>query len=445
MATFTQSNLKKRKVSSMSKKRSVYYGWYVLAAAFLIASLGYSARYSFSVFYPEILADFGWSRAETAMALSFNLLIYGICSPVVGTLVDRYGAHRILISGAFILAAGLCATSQMKSLWLFYFLFGVIVPMGINALGFAVHNAYLPSLFPKRRGLAFGILNSADSAAYFFVLLYQFLILSLGWQTTYVVVGAGIFAIVISLTLLFMRRLPRGMTPPTEGSSTRGIAESASSKKEPDLPASDRYSSQQGWTLAKALKTSHLWFFFLTLVCISANLNLVLAHQPIYCQDIGFSAMFAASIFGLLGIPKIIGNLGGFVSDRIGREITFTLGTIGVLLGICALMLATISSPWLLYVYLVMFGVGHGLIAPTFFSSVADMFAGNRFGTINGFVLLGFGVGGALGPWIGGRVFDMMDSYRVAFIIAAVIMVAGCVFLWLAGPRKVKYLVKKVV
>jgi len=144
------------------KRPRIYYGWFILAIAFLTATIGYSMRYSFAVFYAEILDEFGWTRAETALAYSLNLLVYGISSPIVGTLVDKLGPKRVLVIGACLMGASLLTVSQMNSIWLFYFLFGAVMAFGVNTLGYATHNAYLPNWFVLRRGLAFGLLSAAS-------------------------------------------------------------------------------------------------------------------------------------------------------------------------------------------------------------------------------------------------------------------------------------------
>lgn len=427
-------------VSPVSKNRKprIFYGWFILAGALLIAAIGYSMRHSFAVFYAEILNEFGWSRAETAAAFSVSLLVYGISAPMVGALVDRFGPRRVLLSGASLLAAGLLAMSQMNNIWLFYFLFGIVMAVGTSSLGFPVHYAYLPNWFVKRRGLAFGIVITGIGVAYMLVSFYQYLISSLGWRAAYMALAVITLAIAVPLAIFLIRKTPQEL-----GLSPDGTANNLA-KEGSDLPIADREWVAIEWTLTKALRTYQLWFMFLMFVCFSLGLNLVLGHQPIHCQDMGFSAMFAASIFSLVGITNVIGNLCGFISDRIGREAACTLGVLGAIIGVYALMIVTTSQPWLLYLYVIFFGIFIGIVGPTQFSSAADLFAGKHFGAINGFCLLGFGVGGAIGPWLGGYIFDVMNSYTLAFRIVIVTLGLSCVFLWLAAPRRVRLVAGKV-
>lgn len=431
----------------MKKRKTprIFYGWFVLVGAAIISTIGYSMRYSFSVFYPEILNEFGWSRAETAAAFSVSMLVYGISSPVIGTLTDKFGPRRVLMFGTSLLATGLLAISQMNNIWLFYFLFGIIMAVGINALGFPVHFAYLPNWFVRKRGLAFGILMAGAGAASVMVSLYQYLILVLGWRATYGVLSAIVLAVIMPLTIFVIRGAPqeKGMSP--DGTVDSPVDKGASAIKEDkaDLLIVDRKWAATEWTLAKALRTHRLWFMFLMLISLSLALNLVLAHQPIYSQDKGFSAIFAASIFGLTGVTTVIGNLNGFISDRIGREITYTISITGSIIGVSALMLATPSQSWLLYLYATVWGIFFGIGGPIGPSANADMFSGKHFGAINGFCTLGFGIGGAIGPWLGGYIFDATNSYTIAFIIVMIALALACTFLWLAAPRQVRVVIGK--
>ena len=147
------------------KRPTIFYGWFLLAAAFLIVATGYSMRYSFSVFYDDLLDEFGWSRASTSLAFSISLLVYGISSPIGGSLVDRLGPRKVLVFAGCILSTGLLAMSQMNALWYLYIVFGVVMAIGVNSAGFATQYAYMPNWFVLRRGLAFGVVAAGTGAA----------------------------------------------------------------------------------------------------------------------------------------------------------------------------------------------------------------------------------------------------------------------------------------
>jgi MFS family permease len=140
----------------------------------------------------------------------------------------------------------------------------------------------------------------------------------------------------------------------------------------------------------------------------------------------------------LLGFIAVIGNLCGFISDRTGREVAYTIGTVGIVIGVFVLMLATASQPWLLYLYVIFWGLFLGVAGPAAFTAQAGLFSGRHYGAINGFLIFGYGIGGTIGPWLGGYIFDVSKSYDLSFILVITSTVASCILLWLSAPRKVR-------
>jgi MFS family permease len=163
---------------------------------------------------------------------------------------------------------------------------------------------------------------------------------------------------------------------------------------------------------------------------------LVLAHQVKFSEDVGYSTMFGASVFGLFGVFAVVGQISSSVSDWIGREKTITLAAIlsaGALVAL--LSVRDTSQGWLLYLYAFCFGYGTGLYTPTIFAAMADIFHGKHFGAIAGLLLSGMGVGGAIGPWLGGYIHDVSGSYSSAFIVSMVSFCLASVAVWIAAPR----------
>ena len=419
----------------------VFYGWFILLGAVLIVSTAYSMRYSFAVFYKAILDEFGWSRAETAGAFSVSMIVYGFSSPFVGTLVDRLGPKKVLLFGMTLLALGLIGMSFMNSIWLIYALYGVVMALGINSLGYAVHNSYLPNWFVTRRGVAFGLLMCGSGGASLLNALYQQMLSTIPWRTMYLIMAGVTIAIIIPIVFFIIRRTPQEMGLLPDGATeipagAAGDATKALKAKRATALIVDKDWAGKDWTLSRAIKTPQLWFMFFAELCVSAALNLGNAHQAIYCQDIGLDPSFTASVLGIIGVATIFGNfLSGF-SDKLGREITFTIGAVGSLVSIYALLTASLERSWLLYVYAVVWGVFFYIGSSSLVAGLADMFSGLHFGAINGFFLLGFGIGGAIGPWLGGFIYDTTKSYHFAFIFMMASMAAAAILFWLAAPRK---------
>jgi len=423
----------------MSKRPLFYYGWIILGLSLVAMALAHLARNSFSAFYVEILDEFGWSRAETAGIFSISLIVYGITGPFAGTLVDRFGPKRVLLVGGTILSLATMLCSRAHTIFHFYILFGLAGAIGTSLIAYPASAAVLPHWFVRRRGLAFGILLSGWGISFLLIPLVQYLIRRFGWRTSFILVGVFIGAILLPLAALLSRRrpqdmglLPDGIRPPEKTEATRD-----STERQVKV---DKEWVSINWTLRKATRTHRFWLIFFSFFCIFGFVPyLVVVHQIALMRDAGFSTMFAASIVGLSGLMTVVGNVSGFLSDRIGREQTFTLGCFIWILGlVMLLLLEKFSHSWMPYLYAALFGLGMGVCDPILGAALADMFHGDHFGSINGFMTVAFGLGGTVGPWFGGFVFDTTKSYSGALVVAILATGSACALLWVAAPRKVR-------
>lgn len=207
----------------------------------------------------------------------------------------------------------------------------------------------------------------------------------------------------------------------------------------------DKKWAATNWTLSKALRTYRFWGIFGIMVGLSTTINILSTHHVAFMIDIGFTASFAASLLVILAVTSMIGRFGGFLSDKLGRELTYTIGSIGMILAVLMLILAKdTSDAWMLYVYVIFLGLFAGSNAPTYAASAADIFHGRHFGSILGFADIGWGVGATLGPWLGGYIFDTTGSYIPAFIIAIIAISLACASLWVASPGRVRRVVGRV-
>jgi MFS family permease len=190
-----------------------------------------------------------------------------------------------------------------------------------------------------------------------------------------------------------------------------------------------------GWTLGRSMRTLPFWSLCLSFFLIPVGISPVLIHQVAYVIDHGYSKMMASFIFGLMGLLSTIGRLiFGTLSDRIGREKAVTWSFLCSILGILILLsLPSFKSEFWLYLYSILFGVGFGARGPIITAMMADMFQGKHFGSIYGFINIGNGIGGALGPWLGGYLYDITGSYGLTFILCVPILILACILIWIAG------------
>lgn len=418
----------------MSRRR-FYYGWVVVAVSFLTLFMALGIRYSYGVFFVAIVREYGWSRGATAGAFSMAMISHALFAPVTGTLIDRYGPRRVFPLGAIFLTLGLVAASRISSLWHLYLFFGVIIASGINTLSYSPHMSIIPKWFVRKRGLASGlVLSGIGMGTMTLAPLCESVIESMGWRAAFLVLAALVLFLILPLTALFHRRSPQdvGQCPEDfegpEPSRSRCVAEeSISSVKTPKL-----------WTLDEALRTGAFWHTTAVVFCNGVFINMLLVHQVAHVVDAGFSTMLAASALGLVGLIGSAGGIfGGLLSDRIGRERAYTLGSTVAVVGILLLLLLGKSGgSWMLYGFVMLYGAGYGSMLPVTASTTGDLFPGNSLGRILAIQSIGFGLGGALGPYLGGYFHDLTGSYVAPFIIAMVSVAVGVYGIWMAAPRR---------
>ncbi len=305
-------------------------------------------------------------------------------------------------------------------------------------IGAVPFTTVLRNWFERKRGLAFSLLFLGSGGAFGCYPAIAWLIDTTGWRNTYLIEGLVVAGVLIPLIVFVVRYHPRDM-----GLSRDGLPESQdgeSSGARNPMKVVDPSWAATPWTLSKAVRTSRFWLLCLTTFCLWGVMQtILLAHQVAFAIDMGYPKFYAASVLSLFGLTYAFGSLGSLISDRIGREVTITLAAVVGTSGMIVLMLIQDAShPWMLYYYSISLGVANGLASPTIAAAITDIFQGPRVGAIVGGVWFAFAVGGTIGPWLGGWLFEMSGNYFLAFIVATVLFPVSCVTLWLAAPRKVR-------
>ena len=420
-----------------------FYGWFIVGASFVSLGLTYTVWYSFSVFYVALLEEFGWSRAASAGIFSLFVVVVGIASAGAGALADRFGPGKVVSVGVTILAAGLLACSRVEELWQFYLAFGVLAAVGVSASGWISCVTMVNRWFSARLGLALGIASAGIGVGILVMVpLTQVLISAVGWTTTFVALAAVIFAGVAPIALFVLRGRPEDLGLLRDGRRTaQGLQE-----KPPAAPAVrlsrivDRAWAERSWTVGAAMRTRRYWFIGLMLYLNNTATQMVFVHQVAFLADGGYDKLLAASIVGLVGFFSVGAKVGwGWVSDRLGRELAWTMGLATLLLAIVVLILTRfVAFPALIYLFAVLFALGYGASAPLGPAVAADVFAGRHFGAVYGTILIANGLGSATGAWFAGYAFDLTGSYLFAFGCAAVSSLLSAGVVWVVGPSRVR-------
>lgn len=427
-------------IKTLVRTLPFYYGWIIIAVAFVTMALGVNARTAFSLFLPPILTEFGWDRGVTAGAFSFGFLVSAFLSPVLGKLVDRYGPRLMLLLGIGAIVSGLYFATWATQPWHLYLTLGVLVGGGSVCMGYSGQSLFLPNWFVQKRGLAMGIAFSGVGVGSILLLPWlQRLIESGGWRHACLTLAWVVLLVGLPLNML-LRKKPSDLGLFPDGIDPNARADDGSLKAKPRSNIVDAQWVATDWTLARAMRTARFWWIASGYFCMMYIWYSVQVHQTKYLIDVGFSAHDAAWALGAVSLAGIPGQIVmGYVSDRIGREIVFAFSSLGFC-GTYLVLLALAGNPSMALLYSLIFFqglIGYGSTA-VFGAIPAEIFEGKHYGSIFGVLMLGAITGGAVGPWVTGLLYDQVGNYVAAFWIAIACGVYGAFAIWMASPRKIR-------
>ena len=421
-------------IASSGIRLPFFYGWVLVAIAFVTMAVGVNARTAFSVLFPAILDEFGWDRAVTAGAFSFGFLVSALVTPFVGRLMDLRGPRPVIELGVVTMGVGLLLASLIHEPWQLYLTLGALAGGGVNCLAYTGQSLYLTNWFVRRRGLALSIAFSGVGIGSITILPWQgWIIQAAGWRSACVWLGILVLALLGPLNLLLKRR------PEDFGLAPDGML-SGSVSTDRAANVVDHAWAAVDWTLGRALRTGRFWWIAAGYFCGLFSWYAVQVHQTKYLVEIGFGPSEAAWALGSVSLVAIPGQIGfGHLSDRIGREAVWMIGNVGFV--ICYVTLVLLrdapTAPLLFAMVLAQGSLGYSLTS-VMGAIPAEIFEGRHFGSIFGTVMVAAILGGAAGPWVTGVLYDATGSYSIAFWIAAGCSTISILAIWLAAPGKVR-------
>jgi MFS family permease len=398
-----------------------YRGWIEVGKLLLILTCIMGVRNSFGVFFTSIETEFELSRGTTSAFFSAFMVMSAAFTILSGWALDRFGPKAVFVVMGFLTLLSLLLTGQVKSSWQLYFTYGLLLAAGSGG-GFPLVLSTVSRWFVKRRGLALGIALSGEGVGMLAVApLAAFLISSYSWRTAYTVLGLAAGAIMLGASF-FLKKVP------SYGDSTAGTQPSGS------IARNDRNVVQaSGFTLKEALKTRSYWFLGAIYLLFSLSFYLVLTHIVPHAVDLGISSGRAAVIVSAMGGSTIAGRLIiGWASDKTSRK---KLAIFCTLCQVAAMLwLAWSGSLWMFFVFAVVFGFAFGGLSNLMATIIGDTFGMTNLGAITGTLVVGFSLGAATGPTLGGFIFDATQSYFISFLVGA--GAASLAVIFLALTRK---------
>ena len=353
-----------------------------------IALLSFGPRSSLGFFVQPMGREFAWGRDVFGLAIALQNLLWGLGQPIAGAIADRFGLLRVMIVGALLYAAGLLLMRYSTTSLSLDISAGVLIGFGLSGSSFnLVLAAFSKLLPPEKRGIALGAGTAAGSFGQFlFAPFGVAMIDNFGWQTALVVFSALMLLIVpLSLALA---------TPPVATGN---------------VPAAE----QQSFKTALAEAFGHRSYVLLVLGFFTCGFQLafITIHLPAYLADRGIPATTGGWVVAAIGLFNIVGSLSvGWLQNFFPKRYLLSV----IYFSRALATVAFISFPVTPF-SAIAFGAVSGLLwlssVPPTSALVALMFGTRWFSTLYGFAFVSHQVGGFLGVWLGGIVFEQYGSY----------------------------------
>lgn len=384
--------------------------WVLVLAGGLVMGLALGVRHVQGLFMLPMTQDRGWTRETFALALAVQNLVWGLAQPFTGMLADRFGATRVVAVGLLLYALGLAGMAWAPGALALVLACGVCIGIALSGTAFGVVYAALSRLVaPERRGWALGLAGAVGGVGQFALVPgAQGLIASWGWAT-----ALGVLSVTAALLL--------------------PLAWPLNDRSAPTSPQADAL--PLGRAVREAFAQPGFWLLNLGFLACGFQLAFIASHLPAYLLNRGLRAADGVAALALIALANVFGTYAaGLAGTRWSRKRLLA----GVYLARSAAMALFLLVP-LSSASLYAFAAAMGLLwlgtLPLTNGIVAQVFGVRYLGTLFGFVFLGHQIGGFLGVWLGGLVFEATHSYEPVWLVAMGLGVLAAALHWPIDER----------
>ncbi|MCR3722855.1 MULTISPECIES: MFS transporter [Prauserella salsuginis group] len=392
----------------------LHWAWLVAAAAFVALLAAGAFRAAPGVLIDPLHAEFGWSRGTISLAVSVNLLLYGLIAPFAAALMERLGMRRVVAGALVLVAAGSGLTVLMTASWQLLLCWGVLVGAGTGSMALTFVATVTGRWFVTHRGLVSGILTAASAAGQLvFLPLVAGLATGHGWRWASLLIAAAALG-VVPVVLLCLREQPRDVGTVAYGASgTEDMGDTAA-------PPAGGSAAHALRTLRGAMRTPAFWLLAGGFAICGASTNgLIGTHFVPAAHDHGMPATAAAGLLAVVGIFDVVGTVfSGWLTDRVDPRVLLAVYYVlrGLSLAILPQLFAPTTEPPM-WAFIVFYGLDWVATVPPTVALCRERF-GNAGPIVFGWVFASHQIGAALAAFGAGFVRDQLGSYDLAWYVA---------------------------
>lgn len=420
--------------NKLPQRLRFYYGWYIVAIAFLAAAVDVGfLGYIFSLFIKPMGAELGWSRSELSIGATVGTIGSGLLGLVVGPLVDKYGSRIIMVVGGVALCAVYFGLASVTQLWVFIALYTIGRAIALSAEGGVATTTALANWFVKKRGRAMGLSSVGTNIGIIIMVpATQLVIDAFGWRAGWAWIGIIIWPVLIIPAGIFVRRRPEDLGLLPDGASTAADNLTTTSQ---EAATTTKPKVEVSWTRKEALRTRTFWLLLMAQEIISVTQTAVVFHIAAYYNDIGVPTTIAATAVSALGLGGFFSRIAwGFIVERVSVYYCMLAAAVGTIVAVTTLTLA--NGAVMAFVSAFLYGFWMGGLLTLGGIAWADYYGRQFQGAIRGTAWAFQAVGHGAGPLIAALVYDMTQSYRMAYATLDGALFISLALLFFTKPPK---------
>lgn len=403
-----------------SSSNRIFYGWWIVAAAFLnLFFVVGIIFYGFPVFYPALVDSLHFTRAQVTQGFLLGFLIAGLPAGfLAGAIIDRIGARWVILTGIGFVGISLILMGFISQFWQ-YELLCILEVIGYVLAGPIANQVLVARWFTNKRGRAMGFAYlGLGLGGFVAALLVNYMIHNLGWRHALQFVGLLVMGVLMPIGLWVTRSTPEEMNLLPDG-----ISPSES------IPQSTEKNPVPSFNVMNAVRTANFWRILLGSTLVMCAIGAVIQHFILFLKDQGYPGAQPSHFFTALLASGLAGRvLVGYVADRFSKKNTMALSYF--LLGASLVLLGFAHQSNAVWLFAVIFGFCMGADYMLIPLVTAECFGTASLGKLLALIIMGYSLGQWGAPWIAGRIFDARHSYDLAWKIMAAAGMLGAITIY---------------
>jgi MFS family permease len=406
----------------------VFYGWWIVLAAFLnfFFSVGI-IYYGFPVFYPSLVDSLGFTRAQLTQGFLVGFVVAGLLLGLLaGILIDRLGPRQVIRVGIWCVGLPLILMGSMTRLW-HYYLLCITEVFGYVLTGPIPNQVLISNWFRAKRGRAMGTaylgLGAGGAVS---PLLINSLIQSFGWRHAFEIIGALILVVLFPVSQWITRSSPRDLDLFPDGiSSPAAVNQVVSSGGVSMIEVS----------VARAVRSTNFWLIVAGCTLTIGAIGAVTQHLILFLEGEGYSLGSASRLSSALLVSSLAGRvIVGYFSDRYRRKNVMAM--FYLLLALAIPLLFAAHRPAVVWCFVLIYGFAMGADYMLIPLVTADCFGLSALGKLLSLIIMGYSLGQWFAPWLAGKIFDSYHTYNLAWIIMSASAGVGAALIYAIVPDR---------